>query len=327
MSSKSLIYYVAASGEIINIISASILEMDETKDINSIAGVEVLRDEPLDKYCLSGTGGNAKYLFIAENVEALIVAVISAQKMGMPYRVIGIGGGLLFSDNGFQGLVIINKSSRIFSIPGTNIISCDSGVRISQLINYATERGLGGLESFYNLRGSIGGAIYNNAYVKQSICGLLRSVTLLTNKGKIVKRDSSWLNCADRSTKLMNFPKDRPWTLLVCDFRFQQRKSEDIQRGILLGNENVTQKDNRIIEDIFLDNDEDKAENIISRAGTNKLKMGNAEVIPQRSNCIKITKGASSEDIRKLIEQIRETVFKESGIQLIESIEYFGLWH
>lgn len=301
--------------------------MDELNQLSSVLGAHVYRNESLERYCKAGTGGLAKYLFVAENIEALILAVMTSQKIKIPYRVIGAGGGILFSDSGYSGMIIINKASRIFSIPGTNIISCDSGITVSQIINFAAERGLSGLESFSNLSGSIGGAVYNNARVKVSICDFLHSVTLITDKGKIVKRDPVWLNCQSRSTRLMHGSKNKPWTILVVSFRFQRRRPEDIQEEILAQREGKYSRNETALEDVFLDVGNDKAVDVIRNSGANKLRVGGAEVIPNKCNCIKISRGATSQDVRKLIEQIRDRVFEKCGLQLIESIEYFGLWH
>ncbi len=90
------------------------------------------RNEPLAKHTTFKIGGPADLFFVAKNSQDLKKAVQSAQKLKIPYFVLGRGSNLLVSDKGFRGLVIKNNTSRI-RISGEKV-EADSGVLTAQLV-------------------------------------------------------------------------------------------------------------------------------------------------------------------------------------------------
>lgn len=72
--------------------------------------------------------------------------------------IIGNGSNVLISDSGIRGICIKNDSDKIEILPN-NQIKVDSGVQLSQLINFTLDHNLLGLEEFAYIPSTVGGAI------------------------------------------------------------------------------------------------------------------------------------------------------------------------
>ncbi len=71
--------------------------------------MEVLRNISLGQYSTMKLGGMAKYLVIADSLKTLIEASEFAESKKIPLIVIGEGSNTIWRDEGFNGLVIVNK--------------------------------------------------------------------------------------------------------------------------------------------------------------------------------------------------------------------------
>ncbi len=291
-------------------------------------GSRLIVDEPLSSHCQFGSGGNASLLIEVDKIEDLILAVLLAQNDNIPYRVIGFGGALLFSDKGYDGLVIVNRANRIVNIAQSNKIICDSGVAIAELVYFAAEKGLGGLEQLCKNNGTIGGLIYNNGAESNTQIGdYVDSVTLLTDNGKIVNKRASWVEFGPRATRLMRYNKDRPWVILTAVFQMQNRRTDEVYSDICrLQSANKSNKATGILIDVFkVDGSKSDSNEVLQNLRPKDIIIGGAELDRSILNCVRNKHSATSSDARKLIESLLESVDSDD-IDIRETIEYFGSW-
>ena len=90
---------------------------------------------------------------------------------------IGRGSNILFTDQGFRGLIVKNFTKSV-RVEGNTIIA-DSGVLLGQIIRLSIDHNLVGLEPFYGLPGSMGGALYGNAGIPDTEIGrFVKSATI-----------------------------------------------------------------------------------------------------------------------------------------------------
>jgi len=121
----------------------------------------------LSKYSSFKIGGPARYFLEAKNVEEIVMAMNKWRRLLMP-KILILGGGtnILFSDEGFNGLVIKIQNSKI-KIQNDNskfkIIKAEAGAPLSKLVEMTADIGLSGLEWAAGLPGTLGGAICGNA--------------------------------------------------------------------------------------------------------------------------------------------------------------------
>lgn len=104
-------------------------------------------------------GGPIKEFIAAESESRLLETLATLKSKS--YLVIGGGSNLLVSDEGFDGTVIKNEIQGI-SREGNDLI-VKSGTVLQDLVDFANNQGLSGLESLAGIPGTVGGAIYGNA--------------------------------------------------------------------------------------------------------------------------------------------------------------------
>lgn len=165
---------------------------------------EVKQDEPLSRHCTIRVGGPAAAFVIVKSADALAAAVKAAREVGVTYHVLGGGSNTLFSDEGFDGLVIKNMANQVTIVgqpteqlesldyaapagevrheaadpskyvsfldlnyeerPGDTLVTVESGVNLTALIVKTIDAGLTGLQWFGGIPGVIGGAVFNNIH-------------------------------------------------------------------------------------------------------------------------------------------------------------------
>ena len=128
--------------------------------------ISIKKQVKLSSYTTFKIGGEAKYLVEAKSIDDLIEAVKLAKDEGEPILVIGGGSNLLISDNGFSGLVIVNKLMGISEIREKNneeaIVSSKSGETWDDLVKYSTRRNYWGLENLAYIPGTVGASPVQN---------------------------------------------------------------------------------------------------------------------------------------------------------------------
>ena len=106
-------------------------------------------------------GGPADYFVEARNVGAVKSALAWAMANHKKYFILAGGTNILFSDEGYRGLVIkVNIGD--FKIEGARMTAGASAL-MADLVTAAVDQGLAGLEWAGGLPGTLGGAIRGNA--------------------------------------------------------------------------------------------------------------------------------------------------------------------
>jgi len=126
-----------------------------------IPNLTVSMGVPLSRYTRFGIGGPADLYAETGDVEDFIAALAAARSSGIPTMVIGGGTNLVVSDRGFRGIVLRYRGDRLMAA-GRRVLA-DAGAVFEDLVDFAIERGLQGLETFAGIPGSVGAAVYGNA--------------------------------------------------------------------------------------------------------------------------------------------------------------------
>jgi UDP-N-acetylmuramate dehydrogenase len=305
---------------------------------------DLLENVNLKNYTTMKVGGPADFFYTAKKIEDLIKIIMLARESGVPFLVIGGGSNIIVSDDGFRGLIILNRTSEIVFLADKAQVICDSGISLMRLVMESANRDLGGLEPLYGIPGTLGGAIYGNAGANGvEICSLIRYLTLLTPENKIVRVKSDWLMPSYRSTKLKekNQKKKSGYILLSARLQLVRHKKEEILRQIQLYKK--TREDNQPYDlpsagSIFKNpkpvNIKDKVDNkkesektysagyILDSVGAKKLKVGGAEVSKKHANFVVNKKDASANDVINLIYQMKTLAHDKWGVDLKEEVEY-----
>lgn len=124
----------------------------------------LLRNIPLKKHSNYKIGGPADYFFEFKSKEELIQALKLWKELEPANNnifILGKATNVLFSDEGFRGLVL--KDEINFITRENEFISVGSGTLVSELVAFFAQSSLSGLEWAGGLPGTVGGAIRGNA--------------------------------------------------------------------------------------------------------------------------------------------------------------------
>jgi UDP-N-acetylmuramate dehydrogenase len=149
--------------------------------------------EPMSLHTSFKIGGPADYYLRLSSESELAALVKTLRDAGEPFFVLGGGANLLVGDKGIRGWVLdLSKLSDCrlespFSVKeggrceGEVSLYAQAGISIDRLCEEALALGLQGIENFYGMPGSLGGAVYMNARCYEddiaTILGILKIIS------------------------------------------------------------------------------------------------------------------------------------------------------
>jgi len=114
----------------------------------------------LKNYSTMRLGGNARYLCEIHTENDLLQALEFATNNNLKFKVIGSGSNLIWPDNGFDGLVIVNKIEN-FKIDGTQV-EIGAGEDWDSVVEKTVNNNLSGIEFLSLIPGSTGATPVQN---------------------------------------------------------------------------------------------------------------------------------------------------------------------
>lgn len=151
-------------------------------------------NEPLEDYTALHSGGPAKLFFIAFTERELIKIIDMCRQLKVSHFLFGSGSKIMISDNGFNGLVVKNRTKNIqtVSVKGKvtkfgigveeALIEVESGVSINRWVEYLDSQNLESLE-FARIPGTIGG----NLFISRFLQNRVKSIKVLDLKSKLLQ--------------------------------------------------------------------------------------------------------------------------------------------
>ncbi len=277
-----------------------------------LSGLEVFYDynlKPLNKY---NTGGNAKAVIFPTSSEELKFAV-NALKGKYNYAVIGAGTNLLVSDKGFDGVIISTKKVNRIDIKG-NLLTAESGAKLSEVISEMQYNCFGGLEFAVGIPATVGGAVAMNAgcYGK-SVSEIIKYV--VTENGVYTNSECDF---SYRSSRFLN----KECILKVC-FILEPTEEDIIEERLKSYKGFRKNPKGKNCGSVFK-NDGYFAGKIIDEVGLKGYSIGGAKISTEHANFIIAENGCTSLDIYNLIKHVKERVYYKKQIELIEEVVYLG---
>lgn len=291
------------------------------RTLNSILDSDmVLRDEPMSRHTTFRTGGNAAFLVMPRTEEQ--VAALLRELSGTRYMVIGNGSNLLFSDEGYDGVVIrLGSNFSKIEVKG-NEITAQSGALLSKIANVALENNLGGFEFASGIPGSVGGAIAMNA---GAYGGEMKDVVVSTlcvgESGRMLEvedHDFSYRHSIFSDTKLV---------ALRTVIRLEPKDKELIKSE--MAELNARRREKQPLEypsagSTFKRPEGYFAGKLIEDAGLKGFRIGGAMVSKKHAGFVINYDNATSADIIKLINHIQKEVYMRFGVKLEPEIKLIG---
>jgi len=266
----------------------------------------------LKKYSTFKIGGPAKFFAEPKSIADIRELLAFCKKNKEKFFILGNGSNVLFSDKGFDGLVI--KMGRHFA----------SGKSLHDIIQTAAGKGLGGMEKLDGIPGTIGGAIFMNAGAHgQQISDCIKSVTSVTTYGGIEKRTNKECKFSYRSSIFKMLDE----IIISAEFEFVPMPHEIINKNRKeviawrrekqpLKYPNAGSIFKNPTSNLPLTDSHLSAGYLIDSCGLKGCKVGDAQVSELHANFIVNRGNASASDVKALMEKIVQEVRKKHGIVL-----------
>ncbi len=280
----------------------------------------VCEREPLAPFTWFRLGGVAEYFAEPTSVEELEALVRSCREQGLPVRILGGGSNLLVRDQGVPGLVIHLAAAAFSQISvEDNVIAAGAGAKLGHVISTAVREGLAGLEHLVGIPGTIGGALRGNAGTENHDIGQwTEHAEVMTRSGEIVEHQRDELRFAYRYSSLDE--------LVILNARFPLERDDRTELTKRMQTLWIVKKSKHPSSDenmgrVFKNPTGLRAADLVEQAGLKGAKIGGAEISEQHANFIIARKGASSDEVQRLIELVRSQVRERLGVELETDIE------
>ncbi len=275
------------------------------------------------------TGGNAAYFISVDSEDEMTRVVRETKKSGLPFFLIGGGSNLLVSDSGFEGL-IIKVEIMDLTIRESKTINCGAGVDLMDLVDFASDNSLSGLEFASGIWGTVGGAIFGNAGAYGGEMGdIVTEATLVDKDGNIRIVDKDYCKFQYRDS---NFKKTKEiitsarLKLIDGDRESIKAKVKDIlsSRNEKHPNENTCGCFFKNIPDSGEKYGKLPAGKLLEEIGAKNISVGGAKIFDKHANMIVNSGNATSAEISELAKMLKQRVFDKFGIELEEEVTRLG---
>ncbi len=279
---------------------------------------------PYTSYCL---GGKVQGVIEPRSLTDTQRLMQQLSQEKIPYLILGGGSNVLFSDQGFQGIVIrLGKNFEWIKIE-KNRMQIGAGTKLVKVMNQACKNKLGGFEFFAGIPGTIGGAVVGNAGAREKWIGkVVSELKIISGKGELQQLDACQYHYGYRTSSLKY-----SGNLLVevqLDAQFEEKLViEKKIREYLEERKRKQPRNEKNAGSVFKNPPGDYAARLIELVGLKGMKHGGAQISPVHSNFIVNQGRAKSMDVVCLMRLIQKKVFKKFGVQLEPEIIPMGDWN
>lgn len=297
-------------------------------------GDRVDLDHPVAEATTYRVGGRASYHFVAESIEDLVRVAGLCRDTGLMAVVIGRGSNVLFSDDGFQGLVVhLGDFAARVVIPGIEIVPVGSPVEVRLgaavplpvAARQLASAGLSGFEWAVGVPGTVGGAIRMNAGGHGS--DMAHSL---------------------RSAEVFDFRRSSVRTMKTAELQLRFRGSgltdDDVVLGVVIEVRRGTAEESMALIDeivrwrrsnqpggqnagsVFVNPvpGEVSAGELVDRCGLRGFRIGTASVSDKHANFIQADPQGRAADVVAVMKHVRRTVLAKTGFALRSEIRLVG---
>ncbi len=284
----------------------------------------LLANQSLAELTWFRVGGPAQVLFTPSDQDDLGYFLAQLPRELLVY-VVGVGSNLIVRDGGMPG-VVIRLGPRGFGETGADGDTVWAGAAAldKRVAETAATAGIGGLEFFFGIPGTVGGALRMNAGAN----GAETKDVFVEAVG--IGRDGKTHTLGNADMKFVYRNSGVDPSIIFTSARFAGSiAASDAIRARMLAVQNHRETAQPIREktggSTFQNPPGHSAWKLIDAAGCRGLRVGGAQVSEMHCNFLINTGNATGHDIETLGEAVRTRVKQNSGIELHWEIKRIGI--
>lgn len=294
------------------------MKIDDIQKLSSNIDGDIFFHYDLKKINWFNIGGKAEIFFKPNTLKSLVKFLNIYSKRGKIF-ILGAGSNVLINDTTYPGVVIkLGKNFSNITILNENLIVAGCAISQKNLSQFAKENNLGEMEFLSCIPGSVGGGIrMNSGCFESEFKDILVSVQYIDFEGIVKTINSKNINFEYRGT---NLPKDV--IFLSATIKGIKKNKNEIQKKIdeLKKKKEQVQPTRIKTGGSTFKNPKDKTEKkvwqLIKESIPNDIKFGDAKISEKHSNFFVNTNNSSFNDMKALIDFVKNKVKEKTGIDI-----------
>lgn len=290
-----------------------------------LPSAEIAYDEPMSRHTTFRLGGETDVFIKISEEKQLAILIPELVQNNIPYYIIGKGSNLLVSDKGFRGVVIrLGDSFESVKVNHCNV-TAGAGASMAQIAKNAHMNSLTGFEFAAGIPGSIGGGVIMNAGAYDGeLKDVVKRVRFMDRNGLIKEYTGEEMQFDYRTSALKGKPE---YIVLEVEMELQPGEGE----VILSKMQELARrrKEKQPLEypsagSTFKRPKGYFAGKLIGDAGLAGYTVGGAKVSEKHNGFVINAGEATAEDVKKIIEEIRQKVYDEFQVMLEPEVIFLG---
>jgi UDP-N-acetylmuramate dehydrogenase len=306
---------------------------------------EIRWQEPLSLHTTFRIGGPAEALVRPRDPESAGKLLSSARAEGIPLFVLGGGANILVGDRGLRGIVMdtaLLRGFRVEAAAGTcegTLAIGGAGLAMDELCLEALARGLGGLEDFAGMPGSVGGSVFMNARCyERELSQILAWAEAVDARGRVLRRSvtpdaaQATLGWSYKRSPYQEGGEAAGELILEAAFRLRPAGDEETVRLARVMRERRADREAKghyrlpSAGSVFKNDRSLGAPTgaLLDRLGLRGRRIGDALISPWHANIFVNAGRATAADMRRLIELARDEAREKLGAALETEVLMVG---
>ena len=279
--------------------------------------IDLKFQEPMSRHTSFRIGGEVEVMAFPKNREELAELLKTSALLDCKPAILCAGTNVLAPDEGIPGLVICLKDclDGMEQVDKTTV-RIMAGVTMSRAAVFAANLGLAGLEFAHGIPGCVGGGVYMNAGAYGGeICQVCTRVEVMDHDGNIRMLSREEMDFSYRHS-ILEETRD---IVISADFLLTRDDPDAIKARMkeLIGKRSASQPlDLPSAGSAFKRPVGGYAAALIDQAGLKGFRVGGAAISTKHAGFAVNVGNATAADVRKLLQQVSDKVFSETGIRL-----------
>jgi UDP-N-acetylmuramate dehydrogenase len=308
------------------VVGAAAVNLDGLAARLADSGVRVQRHVSVADLTTYHVGGPVAVLVRAGSPEELAAVAAALGDPMPPVLVVGRGSNLLVADAGFVGLgLVLDGAFEALDLhAGATTVHAGAAVALPVLARRAAAAGRTGLEFYVGIPGSVGGAVRMNAggHGRETADVLVEAqVADLAAGGVPGPRSLARLDFGYRRAALTDTEVVTGATFRVVD---GDPRTGDDEVAAIVRWRREHQPGGANAGSVFANPPGDSAGRLIDSLGLKGFRVGGAVVSPKHANFFQAEAGATADDVRRLVVEVRRRVFDATGVTLVPELRMVG---
>lgn len=274
-------------------------------------------------------GGPADAWVEVGSVEELCDLLALAARFGTRVFTLGGGTNILVSDRGVRGIVLhLGRGFEYieWTVAGEEAtVIAGAATPFKKLVVDVVERGFAGLEFAEGIPGLLGGGLTMNAGAFGGEIGrVVERLAGVTREGNRCELERAELTFEYRRL-------DLPRGFVISAVHLRLRRGDPREIAARVGSAREKRKGSQPLGlpnagSIFKNPSGSFAGRLLEEAGVKGLRVGGARVSERHANFIVNEEQATAEDVRMLMQEMKERVLAHSGVLLEPEVKLVGEW-